>query len=172
MKATDLGIRGDFEQVGFPRALVPYRAGVWYFHGGVSLQEALVPVITLQLHAKSESSERRPEVTLSYKRGAKKITTRLPVVDISASSEELFGMESPVEMLVEAQDQNGNVVGEAKTGGIVNPATRSLALMPGSSVKVPIRMDDTFRGKFVLKVLDPSTLVTMSSIELETNYLE
>ena len=172
VSASDLGIRGDFAQVGFPRALVPYRAGVWYFHGGASLEEALIPVITLQLQTAPEGVAQRPMVTLRYKRGARKITTRIPVVDVSVSSEDLFGMESPVEMLIEAQNRNGDVVGEAKTGGIVNPATRSVTVMPGVSVKVPIRMDDAFRGKFTLKALDPSTLVTMSSIDLETDYLE
>jgi PglZ domain-containing protein len=169
--AADLGIRGDFAQVGFPRALVPYRAGVWYFHGGVSLQEALVPVITLQLQTATTDVSQQSKVTLSYKRGAKKITTRIPVVDVVVMSEELFGV-GPVEMLIEAQDKAGDVVGEAKTGGIVNPATRTIDVMPGDSVKVPIRMDDAFRGKFTLKALDPSTLVTMSSIDLETEYLE
>jgi hypothetical protein len=48
--AAQLGIRGDFAQAAGPRALVAYRAGQTYFHGGASLQEAVVPVISLRLH--------------------------------------------------------------------------------------------------------------------------
>ncbi len=47
--ANHLGIRGDFEKAGGPRSLVAYRAGELYFHGGISLQECIVPVISIRL---------------------------------------------------------------------------------------------------------------------------
>ena len=170
--AAHAGIRGDFAQVAFPRALVPYKAGVGYFHGGASLQESLVPVITVQLPAATQSEGVKPSVELKYKRGAKRITTRLPVVDVSAAGEDLFAQNLAIEILVEAQDRSGNVVGEAKPGGVVNPATGTISVKPNSSVKVPIRMLDEYRGKFTLKALDPATVVVLASIELETDYLE
>jgi len=167
-----LGIRGDFSQVAVPRALTPFKAGFGYFHGGASLQEAVVPMITVQLPSAKSGKASKPSVELTYKRGARRITTRLPVVDVTVSAADLFAMDTPVEILVEAQDRSGSVVGEAKPGGEVNPATGTLAVRPNKSVKVPVRMLEDFRGKFTLKALDPATLVVLASVELETDYLE
>ncbi len=74
--AIHFGIRGDFSQVAFPKSLVSYRAGQWYFHGGVSLQEAIVPVIHLQMHRDEEKFSLQPTINISYKKGSKKTTTR------------------------------------------------------------------------------------------------
>ena len=50
MPAEKLGIRGDLPKVAVPRSMAAYRAGLLYFHGGASLQEAVVPVIVVRLH--------------------------------------------------------------------------------------------------------------------------
>ena len=167
--AEHLGIRGDFAQVGGPRAMVPYRAGEWYFHGGASLQETVVPVIAMRLQTQDEHTTKQPTVTLSYKRGGK-ITTRLPVVDVDVILDDLFGKGQTFEVLIEAHDKQGNVVGEAKPGGPVNPATRTLTVKPDDTLSVVLRMDMEFEGKFTVKALDPTTLATFSSLSLETDY--
>jgi hypothetical protein len=168
--AEHLGIRGDFSQAAGPRALVAYRAGQTYFHGGASLQEAVVPVISMRLHGAEAPAAKTPAITLSYKRGAKKITTRLPVFEIAVGTAELFWGDAEIDVLLEAHDRNGNVVGEAKPGGPVNPATRTVALKPGDTVQVTLRMEMEYEGKFTVKALDPSTLTTYSKLDLETDY--
>jgi len=170
LPASQLGIRGDFAQIACPRAMVPYRAGEWYFHGGASLQEAVVPVIALRLQAAAQRMAQVPAITLSYKRGAKKVTTRLPVVELNVESGDLFNRELSFEVLLEAHDKKGNVVGEAKPGGMVNPATRTLTVKPGETASVALRMDMEFEGKFTIKALDPTTLTTHSKLDLETDY--
>ena len=75
----------------------------------------------------------RVTVELSYKNGAKRITTRVPVIDIRVQSDDMFSQGVSVEVLIEAQDGKGNVVGEPRPGGDVNPATRTLTLMPGQT---------------------------------------
>jgi len=168
--AENLGVRGDFSQLAGPRAMVPYRAGEWYFHGGASLQEAVVPVIAVRLQAAEEKAGKQPTVALNYKRGAKKTTTRLPVVEVSVGAGDLFSMGSSFEVLLEAQNKKGDVVGEAKPGGPVNPATRTLSIKPGETLQVTLRMDLEFEGKFTVKALDPTTLTTFSKVDLETDY--
>jgi hypothetical protein len=168
--AEMLGIRGDFSQVAGPRLLVAYRAGQWYFHGGLSLQETVLPLLTVTLRSAVEPAGRRPGVTVSYKQGAKRITTRLPVVDVAAGQGDLFSLDETIEILLEAQDRQGAVVGEAKTGGPVNPATGALSLRPGESVKVTLKMNLDFEGKFAIKALDPLTMTQYSKIDLETDY--
>ncbi len=62
------------------------------------------------------------------------------------------------------------LLGEAKMGGVVNSATRTVSLKPGQTLAVTMKMDLEFEGKFSVKALDPTTLKTYSKIDLETDY--
>jgi hypothetical protein len=167
ISAQHLGIRGDFNQIAGPRAMVPYRAGEWYFHGGASLQEAVVPVIAVRMQEPEGKFVPQAKITLNYRRGATKITTRLPVIEVSAGAANLFSMNAEFEVLLEAHDKKNNVVGEVKMGGPVNPATRTLFIKSGQTVPVTLRMDLEFEGRFTIKALDPITLTTFCKLELE-----
>ncbi len=171
LPAAQLGIRGDFSEAGCPRALIAYQGGITYFHGGASLQEAVVPVIAIRLATAAESAtSRQPTVTLAYKRGAKRITTRLPIIELAIGPGDLFSQDAAIDLLLEAHDKQGHVVGEAKPGEHVNPATRLLSLYPGTTVGVTLKMDLEFEGKFTIKALDPTTLKTYHKLDLETDY--
>ena len=155
-----------------PRSMAPYRSGHLYFHGGASLAEAVVPVLVARLDTATQAERVAVKVELNYKGGAKRITTRLPVVDVMLICEDMFMQDSSVEILLEAQDAKGNVVGEPRPGGDVNPATRTITLMPGQRKQIALRMDEEFRGKFSVKALNPTTLVAFNSVALETDYTE
>jgi hypothetical protein len=172
ISAEKVGIRGDFAQVALPRSMAPYRAGHLYFHGGASLAEAVVPVLVARLDAAAQPELRKVVVEFTYKNGAKRITTRLPVIEVILVSEDMFSQEVSLEILLEAQDSKGNVVGEPRPGGDVNPATRTVTLMPGQRKQIALRMDDEFRGKFSVKALNPTTLAAYCSLALETDYTE
>lgn len=172
VSAENLGIRGDFAQVALPRSMAPYRSGHLYFHGGASLAEAVVPVLVARLDANANAELRKVAVELKYKNGAKRITTRLPVIEVMLVAEDLFSKDLSVEILLEAQDGKGNVVGEPRPGGDVNPATRTVTLVPGQRKQIAIRMDDEFRGKFHVVALNPTTLAAYSNLALETDYME
>jgi hypothetical protein len=169
--AESLGIRGEFNQVALPRAMVAYRAGLTYFHGGASLHETVTPVIAVRLSsAEQQDVTRQPTITLSYKRASKRITTRLPVMVIEVGPGDLFWRDKSFEILLEAQDKKGGVVGETRPGGAVNAATRTVTLTPDSVIQVTLKMDDEFQGKFSVKALDPTTLKTYAALDLETDY--
>ncbi len=170
--AEKLGIRGDFAQVALPRSMAPYRLGHLYFHGGASLAEAVVPVLVASLDASGQLEQRKVVVELSYKNGAKRSTTRLPVIEVVLVSEDMFSQGKSVEILLEAQDSKANVVGEPRQGGDVNPATRTVTLIPGQRRQIALRMDDEFRGKFSVRALNPTTLSAYCSLALETDYTE
>ena len=158
-----------------PRSMAPYRSGHLYFHGGASLAEAVVPVLVARLDTASRAEQRKGMVELTYKNGAKRITTLLPVIEVMLVSDELFSQDVSLEILLEAQDNKGNVVGEPRPGGDVNPATRTVTLMPGQRKQITLRMDDEFRGKFSVKALNPTTLALASKgseLALETDYTE
>jgi len=170
VSAEKMGIRGDFAKFAAPHSLASYRNGLLYYHGGISLQECVVPVITMQLKASSQPSLHQASVTMSYKNGAKAITTRMPVIDLSIETAELFSRENDFEILLEAHDSRGEVVGEAKAGGVVNPATGTLSLKPGDKVQVTIKMQMDFEGKFKIKALHPTTYTVYCQIDLATDY--
>ena len=170
LPAEKAGLRGEFPKLSGPRSMAPYRKGLPYFHGGASLQEAVVPVITVKLKQAKQPEIAAAKVTLTYKGGAKRITTRLPVVDLAVEGENMFSLDETFEILLEALKKNGDVVGEAKRSGVVDVATGAITLKPGAKVQVTIKMVEEFEGKFVLKALNPVTMTQYASIELETDY--
>jgi hypothetical protein len=172
LSADQLGIRGDFSKACGPRGLVPYKSGELYFHGGVSLQECIVPVLSIRLGEKQQKKE-KPKIALSYKNKAKRITTRLPVIDVEFEQKQkpLFSLETDRELLLEAYDKKGNIVGEAKSGGPVNPSTGTITIKPGERIQVTMKMMLEFEGKFIVKAMNPSNLTTFSKLELETDYV-
>jgi hypothetical protein len=175
VSADKVGIRGDLSQVAMPRSMAPYRSGHLYFHGGASLAEAVVPVLIARLGTAGHAELRKVVVELGYKNGAKRITTRLPVIEVIQVYDDMFSQEMSVEILLEAQDSKGNVVGEPRPGGDVNPATRTVTLMPGQRKQIALRMNDEFRGKFKVLALNPTTLALASKgseLVLETDYTE
>lgn len=170
MSADKLGIRGSFTQAALPRSMAPYRAGHLYFHGGASMAEAVVPILIARLDTAEATAVSKVVVELGYKDGAKRITTRIPVIEVLMVSDDMFSQDASVEILLEAHDSKGNVVGEARPGADVNPATRTVMLAPGQRKQIALRMDPDFEGKFVIKALNPTTLASYSTLNLETDY--
>jgi hypothetical protein len=171
VSAEKVGIRGDFSQVAMPRSMAPYRVGHLYFHGGASLAEAVVPVLVARLDSATQLEPRKIEVGLNYKNGAKRITTRIPVIEVTLLGD-MFSHDMTVEILLEAQDKRGEVVGEPRPGGDVNPATRAVTLIAGQRKQIALRMEDDFRGKFSVKALNPTTLAAYCNLPLATDYTE
>ena len=168
--ANKAGIKCDFKVLAGPLSMASYRKGMLYYHGGVSLQECIVPVIQLHLDKDMETKKNELEVKLSYKNGAREITTRLPVLEVEIFSQGLFSMDKNCEILLEAYNSEGEVVGEAKAGGIVNPATGTLTLSAGNKEKITLKMNMEFEGKFTIKALNPTTMTVFDQLELQTNY--
>ncbi|WP_296703748.1 PglZ domain-containing protein [Thiocapsa sp. UBA6158] len=168
--AEKVGVRGDFPKLGGPRSMAPYRRGLLYFHGGASLQEAVVPVITVRLKQVRQPELAAATVALSYKNGAKRVTTRLPVVDLAVEGENMFSLGEAFEILLEAHNKKGETVGEAKRGGAVDVATGTVTVKPGGKVQVTVKMSMEFEGRFTLKALNPVTMAQYASLDLETDY--
>jgi len=171
VSAEKLGVKGEFAQVAMPRGMVSYRSGHLYFHGGASLQEAVVPILVASLGGGDTTETRRIDIEIAYKNGATRVTTLVPVIDVTLMAD-MFSQDRTLEILLEAQDSKGNVVGEPRPGGDVNPASRAVTLVPGRRTQVVLRMDEDFRGAFKVVALNPTTLASYASLALETDYVE
>lgn len=169
-----IDIKGDFNTIASPRSLVTYRKGETFFHGGISLQECILPLLRIKLTGGVSTSTKR-SISISYKNSATSITTRMPVFTLEYEAEgksmNLFGEISEVEVLFEAHDLNGNVIGEAKLGGVVNSATRVISMNEGDRVQVALKMQMDYEGEFVVRALNPNTLGKYAELKLKTDYM-
>lgn len=175
LETKDVGIPGPAKTYATPRTLVPYLRGQIYYHEGLSLQECVVPCLTVNLQSGNQQKKKAQSVhlTLSYRQGkTDKITSRRPVIDLSWPEADLFSEESEQEVAVEAIDSDGNIVGVAGTGQAVNPATGCVRIKPGSALSVGLKMEDDFSGGFTVRVLDPTTNALLADLPLKTAYLQ
>lgn len=164
------GIKGDFQFFAGPLSLASYKSGMLYYHGGCSLQECIVPVIQLNFKKQLAPDGNDVSIELNYKNGAKHITTRLPVIEVSANSQSLFSVDKDYEVLLEAHSKKGEIVGEAKRGGVVGASTGTLSLLAGERVQVTMKMNLGFEGKFTIKAFNPTTMTVYDQLELVTDY--
>jgi hypothetical protein len=175
MKRGDLGIPGDFDDFAAPKALVPYSRGQVYYHEGLSLQECVLPCLTVRLEVvgKKVKKSSPARLTLTYRQGkADQITSRRPVVDLAWPQATLFAEESEIEVAVEITDNKSKIIGWVGTGQSLNSATGGVRIKPGAAISVGLRMEDDFSGNFTVRVLDPSTNLSLASLKLKTGYLE
>jgi hypothetical protein len=75
-----------------------------------------------------------------------------------------------MEIVIEAFDSNGKVVGSVSTGTTVNQATNGVRLRAGQAVPFCLRMDDDFKGSFTVRASDPATQILVAELKLKTDY--
>jgi hypothetical protein len=167
---NEVGIRGDFEDYAVPRSFGTFVMGSPYAHEGLSLQECVLPVISINFGQESiEPKSSEIDINLTYKGGStNKITTRRPMIEISMFST-IF--EETIEFQLEAYSGK-EVVGEVAASPYVNPTTNMVSIQPGQAIKVPLKMEEDFHGSFEVRAIDPITRVNYSTIKLKTNYMD
>ncbi|MEX1027999.1 MAG: PglZ domain-containing protein [Candidatus Paceibacterota bacterium] len=157
ISATQLGYDSDLDFV-FPTNNSVFKAGgdLSYYHGGLSLQELLVPVLSIRMPAEVKAAS--SDITLSLSKVPGKIANRIVTFGIhAAATTPLFPQEDfavrPV--LLSAGQHVGHV-------GMVLDAehdqlTHCVRMKPGSSCTVGVQLlrDDVSTVEIV--VLDPET---------------
>lgn len=169
-KRQEVGIKGNFENYAVPKTFASFVKGQLYYHAGLSLQECVLPVITVELSPGIEEKPRIIDLHLSYKGGATNvITTRRPMIEIALYQTEMFDEE--LEFQLEAYDKK-KVIGEVGTSNYVNPATNLVKIRPGEAIKVPLKMDEDFQGSFEVRASDPVTGLHYATLKLKTDYMD
>ena len=117
-----------------------------------------------------------PKSRALYIERAETTEAELNLTDLCGAIEDLGERDTfPFEERTFLRSAIKGIVGgdtEPRPGGDVNPATRTVTLMPGQRKQIALRMDDDFRGKFAVKALNPTTLAAYSNLALETDYTE
>ena len=172
----DVGVPCDVESVVFPRSLGTFTAGVSYCHGGLALQEAVIPVTCIDMPETGRKPPKRSIVMTYRGKESGRITSRVFTVDLSCPATALIQEDWAEEKLqIHLKVHGGDAddeVGRVMTGDHVDPSTLLVKLSSGESLKVPLRMDDEFRGHFTVKALDPVSSTRLAQVILETAYLE
>ena len=170
---SKVGIAGDFDDYAVPTTFGTFRKGKPYYHAGLSLQECVLPVITVNLKTTSrEATSPEVEIRLGYKGGTTdKITSRRPMIEIAMfKTAGLFGEGDQIEFRLEAYAKGNQVVGEVAASEHVSPSTNLVSIRSGEAIKVPLKMEEAYHGSFEVRAIDPVTSVSYDKLKLSTNY--
>lgn len=105
--AADLELIGDLE-FAFPRGAGVFRAPgghTHYYHGGISLQELVVPVLVLNLQDAAQAGLAAGGVVWTLELGSSTITSKVFRVTIRAEARDLFAAEQKVRLEVLANGE-------------------------------------------------------------------
>ncbi len=171
LKAGHVGLQGDVQEVCLPIGLRVFSEGEGYFHGGLSLQEAVVPVIVFRAGREMQNAAGRPEIDIRYR--SDKFTSRVIGLKFHLQGD-IFGM--PARVRIEAYDGTGakaKVVGEAADCEARDEKTREVTLQANKETPVPLLLDPDFDGMEVeIRVSDPHTHVVWAKRKLKNAMLD
>jgi hypothetical protein len=171
LKAGHVGVQGDVRDICVPIGFRVFSEGEGYFHGGLSLQEAVVPVIVLGARQEKQAVAGRPEIGVRYR--SDKFTSRVIGLKFHLHSD-MF--RTPARVRIEAYDGSGakaKVVGEAADCEARDEKTREVILQAGKETPVPVLIDPDFDGAEIeVRVNDPQTRVVWAKRKLKNAMLD
>lgn len=152
VSARDLGNDADFDFV-FPSGAGVLRAGgdLAFHHGGPSLQEMVIPVITFRSAKSPEPNVAMAELVVSDV--AAVITNRMFSVKLSYAS--LLGAGAPVRPVLLSDGKQVGAVG--MVFGAEEQDDGTVVLQPGSEATIGFMLQDDSVDALRIVVLDPAT---------------
>jgi len=159
-----LGIKADVIKFCFAKNYTVFRRGEVYYHEGLSLQENVVPMISVNLQIEKKQNTFRLELKYKDKKEGT-IYSRRPIIDINIYTDNLFSDDVNIRLSV-TDDQN-NTVGQPE-GKFFDEVTQTLTLPSVvSKARQPLSINDEFSGDtIVITALDTDTNVTLSTLTL------
>jgi hypothetical protein len=152
---AELGYATDLDFI-FPTGLGVFKAGgnLTYHHGGLSLQELVIPVVQVRASAATTAARASGRILLSD------VPAFTPVRALGARFRlegDLYTRPTAVRIVLQ---RGGALVGEAgmAIGADFDPATGCVTLIPnGDPVGVGLTLRDETAASFRIVVLDPAT---------------
>ncbi len=167
--AAHVGIQGDATELVVPNGFGLYSAGSGYFHGGLSLQECLLPLITLRAkgHPAEQTSQ---ELEIHYRSDA--FTSR--VIGLKVWFNSL--LEKSIRVRIEpfdGPDPSARKVGDAADCDARDEVTREVTLIAGQDTPVPVLLDPDFDGDQVeIRATNPEAPVVWARLTLKNKMLD
>ena len=156
VSAATLGYDSDLDLV-FPPGTAVFKAGgdLGFHHGGPTLQELIVPVVTIRTAAQATPAKREPVTVTGV---PTEITNRIfsATIQLGGPTMTMFSGPTVVQpMLVAAGRQVGRVA--MAVGAELDSTTGTLVLNPGAPINVGFMLTDDGVGSIRLVVIDPAT---------------
>jgi hypothetical protein len=171
LKAGHVGIQGDAPEICLPIGFRVFSEGEGYFHGGLSLQEAVIPVVVFRAGPGIQSAEGKPEIDIRYR--SDKVTSRVIGLKFHLQNN-MFG--TPAHVRIEAYESSGakaKIVGEAADCEARDEKTREVTLQAGKEIPVPVLIDPDFDGAEIeIRVSDPQTRIVWAKRKLKNAMLD
>jgi len=165
VSASDMGLGGDLE-LAFPRSLSCFKSkggSTAYFHGGISLQEMIIPVILLEKKEVEPHGLKTAVVELSV--GKSKITTRFFSVTATYFSEGLFGPEE-IRVKLSVKSKRKDVGFAAMSAYGFEEGTKEIILQKDTPNSITFMLTDVQDLKnLTIHVLDAISQVELARIE-------
>ena len=171
LKSDRIGLHGDVQEICLPLGFRVFSGGDGYFHGGLSLQEVVVPVVALRAARKEASSPGNPEIDILYR--SEKFTSRVVGLKFHLAGD-MF--DTTARVRIEVYDGSGakaKVVGEAADCEARDEITREVTLLANKETPVPVLIDPDFSGDEIeIRVSDPQTRVVWAKRKLKNAMLD
>ncbi len=160
----ELGVEAEVMKFCYAKGFTVFRKGEVYYHEGLSLQENVVPIITIQLQEERQRSQFKIELRYKDKKDGT-IYTRRPMIDINVYTDQLFSDDVNIRLTV--QDAKGNKVGEPSEK-LYNELTQTVVIQSGvTKARQSIVIDDEYYGDtIVVTAYDADTNATLSTLKL------
>jgi len=170
LKAGHVGIQGDVGEICLPIGFRVFSDGEGYFHGGLSLQEAVVPVVLFRAGRGKRDPVGKPEIDIRYR--SEKFTSRVIGLNILYAVKQIrTSGDPPISVRIEAYDGTGvkaKIVGEAADCEARDEKTREVSLHANKETPVPVLIDPDFDGAEIeIRLSDPRTRLVWAKRKLK-----
>ena len=161
---SELGANVSAMKLSYAKNFTVFTNGEVYFHEGLSLQENVVPMITVKLQ--EEKKQQSFHVELNYKgKTDGTVYSRRPMIDINTTFSDLFADDVNIKLVISGD--NGVVIGKPE-GKFYNDVTELVDIPSGATaIRQPISIEDEYYGSSItITALHPETNATLSILKL------
>lgn len=169
LSTAHVGLDAPVPDFVVPRGFKVFTDGPGYFHEGLSLQECLIPVITLNLRQVQPATTARGRVVLSYRRD--KFTSLRFAVNARYEGAGQDTIAVRIEV-VDPSSRQAKIVGEALDSDVTDALTRATTLRSGADVPVAVEVESSFEGDAVeIRARDAASGSVLHSIRLKNGII-
>jgi len=165
-KAEHVGIHGDVKEFITPSGFGVFSAGTGYFHGGLSLQEAIIPVIDVRAKIVPKTQMGGDLFEIHYRSDtftSHVVGLKIWYASVLSQSRRIF---------IEAYS-GSEKIGEAAECDARDSISHEIKVVAGQETAVPILINSDFKGnKVQIRVIDLDNPIILASLELKNGILD
>lgn len=170
-RTSHVGMQSEIPDICFPLGYRVFSDGSGYFHGGLSLQEAVLPIVTIRASSKAVAQPGKPDIEIRYK--SDRYTSRVIGLKLFLQGDILA---SPRTVRVEAYTGDAaaaSLVGEAADCDARDDRTGTVTLQANEEIPVPVLINPDYAGEAIeIRVIDPETRIVWVRRTLKNSSME